>query len=256
MNDRFTTQSLKGLFKYPCQGQGCGRKLFLLGLFYLAGWIIPLVPWLFSMGYSAEILRRAAQDEAGEGLPEWADWNRLLMDGLRMLGASLIGSLPFIVLGFVGMTYSLGSMLVSVAMAGRNDWSSFLFMVGQMGGMAVFFTVVGLALVCSLVVLLIAPAAVTHMVREGKFVALFRVGSWWPVFRANLGGYLVAFFIIFGLGCVLQLVTQLLVFSMVLCAVVPLLWLASTSYLAVISSLVYGQAYLEGAQRVAYAAER
>ena len=249
MNPPFNTNGLKSLFRYPFQGKEWGRKLLYLGLFWLAGSIVPVVPWLFALGYFAEIVRRVVNDEAELGLPEWTDWNRLLMDGLRVLGAGLIVCLPIAAIFFLGFSFYFGTTLTTVGLgeSGRED----LIFIPLMGGMMVLFCSMAVGTLLSFGLGIVSAPSVTHMLVKKEFAALFRFKEWWRVLRANLGGFLIAFFIILGLYFVFQMLTGFVIYSVVLCGLLPVLGAVVCPYLTVISAVLFGQAYREGRDTLA-----
>ncbi len=249
MNQTFNTLSLKALFRYPFQGKEWGRKLLYLGLFWLGGLIIPVVPWLFALGYFAEIMRRVANGEADLGLPDWTDWNRLLMDGLRVFGATLVISLPTVVIYMIGSTVYFGTTFSSIAMSqmGQNG----LYMLTLFGGMMVFFCSMAVGMFLSVGLGIISAPALAHMVMEQKFAALFHITNWWRVLRANLGGFMIAYFILVGLYISYSFVSYFISLTVVLCGLLPVLWAVSAPYLSVICGVVFGQAYREGLDTLA-----
>jgi len=99
----FNTSGLKALFTYPFRQANWQSKLLILGLLSIAGLFIPVIPWLFVAGYSAELIRRQALDGGESQLPEWDDWSRLAMDGLRIMVVGFVVSLPVFVVYAGGM---------------------------------------------------------------------------------------------------------------------------------------------------------
>ncbi len=135
MNQSFTTIGMKSLFQYPLRGKEWGRKLLYLGLFWLGGFIIPVVPWVFALGYFAAIVRRVAKGEADEGLPDWTDWNRILVDGIRITGAVLVLCIPLAAIFFLGFSFYMGSTFTGIGLgnSGRESLIFFTLMGGMLG---------------------------------------------------------------------------------------------------------------------------
>ena len=50
----------------------------------------------------------------------------------------------------------------------------------------------------------IIPAAEMHAMDKSEFAAGFRIREWWPIFRANLGGFIAAFAIYYFASLVLS----------------------------------------------------
>ena len=248
MNQPFSADGLKTLFRYPLQGKEWGRKMLYLGLFWMAGLFIPVFPWLFAMGYFAEITRRFAEGDSSPDLPEWTDWNRILTDGLRIFGVVLIVGLPIAAIFIMGMANYFGATFATVGLGESGyDWLGFVTM---MGGMMVLFFTIALSMLASVAAGIGLAPAVTHMLVQDRFAAFFRGGEWWRVLRATLGGYLIALFIILGLGFAYQLLTQIVASTIILCGALPVLWAVACPYLTVVSAVVLGSAYHEGKQKL------
>lgn len=244
MEAHFSTQALKSLFRYPFQGKEWGRKLLYLGLFWLAGYFIPVIPWLFAGGYMAAIIRQAAAGSALTDLPEWQDWNRLLMDGLRMFGAALIFVLPVFLFFTMMLSFYMGGTFAGIAL-GETD-SYILPFLTLLTTTFMMFCGIAVGILLSVLLGVTYSPALTHMVVKGSFGSLFKVREWFAVMRANLGGYLIALFILWGVIFAMQMIYQLLMFSIVLCLLAPVLAFASMPYLSVVSSVLLGQVYKEG----------
>ena len=107
MASQFTTENLKRVFAFPFEDDEWSAKLMIWVLLSFGS--ILIVPVLFVTGYQYEIMRRIIVDRTGPSLPEWDDWGRLLKNGARYWGVSLVYLLPtFLVLGvpfFVAMMF-------------------------------------------------------------------------------------------------------------------------------------------------------
>ena len=137
--ESFSTRGLKALFSFPFRKSGWEMKMVVLAGFSFAGMIIPVIPWLFVYGYIAELIRRAVDSEDPE-LPGWDDWNDLLVDGLRLMGASLFYVLPLLLLYGVGFGAYMAGMFGMVSLADTRlvqDWLP-LFFGGGKHGLLVF----------------------------------------------------------------------------------------------------------------------
>jgi hypothetical protein len=253
MNGSFSTAGLKALFRYPMQGKEWGRKLLYLALFYLGGFIIPIVPWLFSCGYFAAILRQIAEGDSSGDLPEWQDWNRLLMDGLRMFAGGLILALPVVLLFTLGFSFYFGTFFAGIGASesGRDGLMGVLFSIG----MPVLFCTMAFGILLSIGLHLASGPALTHMAVKGSFGALFQVKEWWQILRANLGGYLIVIFLIYAIGYAIQMLISVTISTLVLMCITPLLLLAVAPYFTVITAVLFGQAYREGVAALAVVVE-
>lgn len=253
MNRSFSTAGLKALFRYPVQGKEWGRKMLYLALFFLGGFIIPVVPWLFSCGYFAAILRQTAEGDPAGDLPEWQDWNHLLMDGLRMFGAGLILALPVVLIFTFGFSFYFGTFFAGIGASesGRDGIMALMMSIG----MPVLFCTMALGMLLSIGLHLVSGPALTHMAVKGSFGALFQVSEWWQVLRANLGGYLIAIFLIYAIYYGTQLLSSVIFSTFFLIFTIPLLLFAFVPYITVITAVLFGQAYREGADTLTAAAQ-
>lgn len=253
MKGSFSTAGLKALFRYPVQGKEWGRKMLYLALFYLGGFIIPIVPWLFSCGYFAAILRQAAEGDFSGDLPEWKDWNRMLMDGLRMFGAGLVLALPVVLIFTLGFSFYFGTFFAGIGASesGRDGLMALLMSIG----MPVLFCTMAFGMLLTVGLHLASGPALTHMAMKGSFGAFFRISEWWQVLRANLGGYLIAIFLVYAIYYAAQLLFSVVFSTIFLIFLIPLLLWVVTPYMTVITAVLFGQAYREGVDTLAAAGQ-
>src|SRR6185503_7118827 len=94
MTTSFTTDNLQTLAKFPFTDPQWKNKFLIGGLLTLAGYAFPLLPLLFVYGYCAQIMRRIIVEKGEPYLPEWQDWGKFLLDGLKLGGVGLIYILP------------------------------------------------------------------------------------------------------------------------------------------------------------------
>src|SRR5690606_36714485 len=93
-------------------------------------------------------------------------------------------------------------------------------------------------------------AALAHVLVSRETGAVQAVHEWWAIFRANLGGFLVIFAIIYGIALAAGLVMQAMMATLVLiCALSPF-WMGLVLYLSFITDQLYGCAYRDGVQRL------
>jgi hypothetical protein len=88
------------------------------------------------------------------------------------------------------------------------------------------------------------------MIAEDKFGAAFRVREWWPIFRANIGGYIITYVLLLGITLLLTYGMQLLYFSIVLCCTIPIFISLVSVYLGAVTGALFGQAYRVGKRNV------
>ena len=121
-------------------------------------------------------------------------------------------------------------------------------------GMPVFFLGWGIGMVFLVVSMLTAVVASSHMVANDEFGAAFRLREMWPIFKKNAAGYLIAFVILMGIHMLVMMVSQVLVYTIILCCLYPVLLLVYQVYLMLIGSTFFAQAYVEGVDKLAKAA--
>jgi hypothetical protein len=234
---------------YPFRDPKWGNKLLMGSAVLFAGFIVPVVPWLFVMGYFARILRQTIAD--GEWrLPEWDEWGQMLGDGLRLFGVSLVYSLPAIVLMVVAFGLWLAPTFMPFFAPTADESQVGTWVAGMFGAMALSWVVMGLAMLLMLVALLFQPPAMAHMVAKGSFGAAFRVREWWRIVRASRAGFALAYVIVLGLGMVAYSATTALYMTLVLCFLMPFVLAPLEVYVVTIAGAVFGEAYRTGANRL------
>ena len=247
MTETFSTKGLKALFSYPFRQPGWSQKLIILAGLILAGYILPILPWLAAAGYAAEIMRRTALGEGEPELPEWSDWGGLLTDGLRIAGVGVIFSIPLFIIFACGFGPYFTSLFAMISSGGDDRVTGMVlpFMMGSS-----MFIVVSMlcSFLYSCLIGIPLPAALAHAVVKRSFAAVFKISEWWKIFRANIGGFIIASLLVWVIAFTLQFVTQLLVSTFVLCLLAFIAPIVITPYVAVLSAYLYGQAYREGVE--------
>ena len=222
------------------------RKQFLFAcLIVLAGFIVPILPFLALTGYCTKIMRQVIEERKSPSMPEWqgSDWSTMLTDGLRLYGAQLVLTLPLLLVmgcGFISMIG--GSMTLSVASYENvNELLSvgilfFLFGIGFM----MLFSI--LSLPYGVIISAVGP----HVVTERSFAAAFQFKDWWKIFRKGLGQFILSYAITMGLSFVFIFVMQFAMMTIVLMCVFPLVLIPYTAYITLLTNTLYAQAYLAG----------
>jgi hypothetical protein len=255
MTQSFTTANLQTLLGFPFRDKDWKNKFLIGSLIVLAGFVIPLVPFVFVYGYMVQIMRRIIVDKAEAYLPEWDDWGKLFIDGLKLLGIVLIYMLPVIILMMIGffVMFLLPMLGIPIAIVGGEEnpeTAGTAMFVLSMVGMVGFFIFMGIMMILSLAIGLVMPAVMGHLVATDDFGAAFRLKEWWAIFRANVGGFLLAYLIIIAVSIVLNSILGLLYFTIILCCIVPFLTAPITMYTVIISGALFGQAYRDGVQQL------
>ncbi len=240
MNLSASMQSMKDLILFPLRDERWKNKLLIGTGITFAGMIIPFIPLLFIGGYGARLLRAGAANSDAERLPEWDDWGELLLDGLRLVGAGLLVSLPALLLmGFGWVFYMFGAINMSTV----GNYPSTSDVMLMMGSMLVMFLTMGLGMILALAAGLICQPALAHVAVQRRFSALFDVQGWLRILRANFGGFALAMLLFFTLYTLMMFAFQILYLTIVLCFVAPLLLMPAAFYCGLIYYRLIGQAY-------------
>ncbi len=249
MAETFSTQGLKDLFSYPFRHAGWERKVVILVVLYAAGMVVPVLPWIPAVGYMAAIMRRAAAGAKDPDLPEWDDWGRLFSDGLRVGGAGLLAMLPSILLFTCGFGTYFVSMFGTISASERYGRSAEMPPL-MFAGMMVFFATMACGSILSLLIAIPLPAATVHVAYKRSFRALFQVGEWWKIFRANLGGFLIGVGLLWAVSMLLQVLMNFLVWTVILCLVGFIAPLLISPYIMLLGGLLYGRIYNEALENL------
>lgn len=215
-------------------------------LIYLAGFFIPILPSLIVSGYSAILIRQVLNGEKPH-LVQWENWEVLLKDGAKLFGIRLVYSSPLLILiilvFLIFFAFSFFSILVQNDDSQGTGIASFIF----------FLVVTGVSLLIvpvSLAIRLIVPIAEVHVIAQDDFMAGFRLKEWWPIFKKNWGGFVVALAIMYALLMVMSFAMQIMFFTIVLICLLPLFIPAIYMYYAVVQYVVFTQAYKDGKDSV------
>lgn len=174
---------LEDALKYPFRGEESTKRLviggalpFLSAAIYMVGalltvifvglFIMPfaLVPRILLWGYAAVVV--AAVLAGNEEPPEFSDWKRIGIDGLRAAAVALVYSVPLLVLAFS----VLGFASVTTPMAEQSQATGPGPMMGIVWG--IFGLVVGGYAIGLYYVL---PAAIVNFIREDDIAAAFHL---------------------------------------------------------------------------------
>lgn len=158
----------------------------------LIGALISIVPFLNIAwgGYTCEIIRRVSRQDP-EPLSGWDDLGTKFMQGLVLVIAGFIYSLPIVILSLFTIPLFIG------AASTEGDISNMLATAG---------TGVGFLLGCVIVLYVLAltvfmPAVQINYALKATFGSCFEIGAIIRVATSNLGNYLLAWlaYLVFGL---------------------------------------------------------
>ncbi|MCE9647866.1 MAG: DUF4013 domain-containing protein [Chloroflexi bacterium] len=235
--------NLNQALSFPFQDSD-SRKHFLIGcLVSLAAFIIPILPLLMLYGYAIRIIKQVLNNESPQMVP-WEDWTGMLRDGAKMFGVRIIYSIPILILA-IPMLVSLIGMPIFMSSSNHSNLDA-LFPIFILIFLGSFCLIMPISLPLSVII----PAAEMHVVETDDFSAGFRFHEWWPVLRANIGGFIAAFGAFYLTTMILSMAVQILSATIILTCLIPLLLPAITMYSTLIMYTTIAQAYKDGREKL------
>ena len=244
------TSTLSTLFKFPFSDSRWFQKLLMGGLLVLANLIIPIIPSFFLIGYYYQISQRIIKGDGVAALPEWDDWGKLFVNGFKYWAASFIYNLPVTIC----LLFAYALMIIPAFIMGSADAyvgdEFFPFFIKSFLPVFLSFPLLGVGMLLSVITGIIAPPALMHLVDKDSFGAAFEFKSWWKIFRANLGGFALSFLLLVASMMVLNMVSSMLMMTVVLMCLYPVLIFLVSVYIGVVSAALFGQAYRTGVEKL------
>jgi hypothetical protein len=120
------------------------------------------------------------------------------------------------------------------------------FFLGSMAGMFAGMAVILLGLLFWVVSTLFMSPALGHLIAKGDFKAAFQIKEWWPIFKVNFSGYLLALVIRYGVYMAMIWIVYALYFSVVLCILLPFAMVAITFIMSLIHFSLLAVTYRDG----------
>jgi hypothetical protein len=238
MAKKYTPVDPSSILAYPFRDPDWIKKLAVAcGLLLI--WFIPIIPEVLLLGYLAEIMRRIGQDQEAPSLPEWENLSGLFQEGIKLFGIVLLYGLP----AFVLVTIGYAAMFVPVFLAESIAVNESQFLFWLFTSNLVGFSFIGIGFTLAVVTCLILPIACTHAAVQGNFQAAFNFMEIWRLFKANWGGFLVAYLVMIGGAMVLYYGAYFLVATIILCCLYPFVLCIFTAYLSVLGAGLFGEAY-------------
>jgi hypothetical protein len=242
-----TISNLFFAYRYPFSDPHWFQKLFMGFLLVLASMLLLFIPSVFLVGYFYRISKRIISEDGLAALPEWDDWGKLFMDGIKLIGASLIYSLPMLlcfVVAFAMLIIPYVNMLETPDNfqgygVDPTMWRSMLMLL-------LMYPVMGLSILLSLITVFIAPPALMHLIAQDSFGAAFRLSDWWKTLRANPGGFVIAFLLLLAAFTLQYLGLYILMMSVVLICLYPIFMTLACVYTGMVTFALYGHAYRDG----------
>ncbi len=246
-----TSDNLQRLLGFPFRGPDWQGRLGIAALVALAGWVIPILPWMILSGYAIQIARQVALNGAEPELPAWTDWTTFLIDGFKVAIARFLMLLPATLLFVVAYAAIFGGMVgggLIGGTGGRDAEQLGVLIAGlsSLTGFGLFMIVVPLIIVVSLLL----PAPSMHVALTGQIGAMFRFKEWWRLIRADIGSWAIGYLILIGMGLIFNIVTAMLSATVVLCLILPFVFVAYMVYVTLISEVVFAQAYRSASQKL------
>lgn len=204
-------------FTFPFQDKDWIKKLAITGLISL----IPIVGWIAVFGWSLEIARRIIRSEAPI-LPNWSNFGGNFSLGIKGTIVTLVVSIPLIVLYL-----PLGALSF---FSDQEWWQTASTIVSICTGC--------LALLYSIVVMFVLPAAFGQLAATDSLGEAFKVGRLLSLIRAAPAAHLI---VILGL-LVSGIISPL---GGIACGIGVLFTLA---YSLAADGHLYGQAHVEAAK--------
>ncbi len=236
---------LKTWLRFPFQDPRWKQKMAVGGLISLTNLVIPGLGLTFQYGYAWQLLQGMLREEQEPSLPEWRDWERIFVEGMKLVTIRLTYLLPVFVLAAALTVLLLVPMYWSGADGRPLPVETILLIFGI--GLAV--VILGSVALGAAVTLISIPAA-CQSVAAASFRQGFQRKAWLPVLRANPGGFFQVFLVSLGLQLVNLLASLLLSLTLVLALVVPFLSGAFITYATVVTWAMAGQAYQAGVARL------
>ncbi|MEW6094837.1 MAG: DUF4013 domain-containing protein [Chloroflexota bacterium] len=252
-----STASLEGVKKvvyFPFRGKGWGIKLLVGSALNLANFIIPIVPLVPIYGYAGQIAKRVILQDEDPEMPEWADWGLFFSDGIKLLGASALYSLPGIltlVAGYMTMFAGNFAFMFDPRFYTAPETMGPEFVLGGMAAMFGGMLVIMIGFLLLAVAGLFMPPALGHLIAKGEFGAAFRVKEWWPILKANFSGFLLALVLQYGISMALIWVAYAFYFTVVLCFLMPFALVVAAFLINVIHLSLIAVTYRDGVRKLA-----
>ncbi len=246
MQATFTTECIQATFTYPFKDPEGVKKLLIGSLLMLIGMFFPPV-MILMYGYAAQAMRRIIIKGDAPSLPTWDAWDRLLRDGLKLFGAALLYTGPAWGIFLISMVIPIPCVILQILATEDMPWLNLLTLLSVVTQILGF--ILGPAL-ASFAGLFLAPAQ-CHIVATGRFVAAFEVKGWWPILKAALADFGIAYLLIAMMSVFVVIVTQVLAITMIFCFLWPFLIAPLNTYIMVIGQTLIAQAYRAGVQKIA-----
>jgi len=161
--------------------------------------IVPILNFAW-LGYIVELMRRVMKGDPLP-MPAWDNFGKKFMDGLMLALASLIYTLPVILL--IGVPAAI--MIVPTLLAGNSstqDLATALYTAGSV----VTFCLTCLFLLYALALSVVFPAIYVEFARKGTFASCFNFKEIFGQIKKNAGAFFTAWGVYLGISIGVSLV--------------------------------------------------
>jgi hypothetical protein len=237
--------NLQEILLFPVRDSESRSQFLIACAIMFAAFLVPILPSLILMGYSARIMRQIIEQKKGPSMPVWQgiDWSEVLMDGVRLYGARIVLTLPLLLPMGCGLVFML-SGTIAIPMLAEESTSSFVPVGVLLMVIGTFF--MGLFAILSMPYGVIISAALPHVAVQRSFQAAFQFREWFSIFRKAVGQFILGYAVILIASLVFMFVIQFAILTIVLMCIVPLLMAPYMAYQILIMNTVYAQAYAVG----------
>jgi hypothetical protein len=227
MDKTFNTLGLQTLLGFPFKDKRGVSKFLIAALFLIfSGFIVPA---LFLIGWYMRIAKNVMVTKTLGDLPEWDEWGKMILDGLKLVAVMIIYYLPALLLFLISFTLSLVPVIGWIS-GGILTWLTWLFAIA--------------------LTIFVFPA-ILNMIDKDSFGAAFHFKEWWENLKVNFAGYLVVYLIVAGVYALLAVILSVVFSTVILLCLVPLVIIAVALYIGMISYAVLGQVWVEGEEKLA-----
>jgi hypothetical protein len=159
------------------------------------------IPALLLIGYQLAVTRQVMEGK-DLPLPEWDDWGKLFMDGLYLVVAILVYTLPL----WIIFCLSFGGFFLIPLAGGNED-------IATLVGGGVWVVMLCLVFILGLGLTLMIPGLYIQYIRTNEFGALFRFGEVFGIVRDNIADILLSIVATFAANFVVSSISSILIWT-------------------------------------------
>jgi hypothetical protein len=233
-------------FTFPFRDPKWGNKALIGSLITLAGYVIPIIPTLFVLGYIVRLMRHTI-DTGETALPEWDEWGDLGLKGIYYLIVYLVYLLPGLaLLASSAMTFFAGTF--ASGWGGGDGLDRARPWLGTFGAFSAIMAVSMflLSLIALLAGWLAAPIAVARLAATDNVGAAFELDQVWRIIRVQIGEFAVAWAVSLGLSYAMGIVVAVMYYTVCLCLFIPFVSAPFSFYKRVFRMTLFAEVYRRG----------